>query len=65
MGALYPADIEDGQVRLGQDEADDLTVDEAIGVTLAVFGAVDTLADLYLACVNGPTTAAAGPSSWA
>jgi hypothetical protein len=59
MEALYPADVEGGRVRPGQDEADDVTVDEAIGVTLAVSGAVDTPADLYLACINRPTTAAA------
>jgi hypothetical protein len=36
-GGVVPADVEGGQVRPGQDEADDLAVDEAAGVTLAVF----------------------------
>src|ERR1700722_15275483 len=36
-GGVVPADVDGGQVRPGQDEADHLAVDEAVGVPLAVF----------------------------
>ena len=39
-GGIVAADVDGGQVVAGQDKADDLAVDEAIGVTLAVFAAV-------------------------
>lgn len=35
-GGVVPADVDGGHVRPGQDEADDLAVDEAVAVTLAV-----------------------------
>src|SRR6516225_1616333 len=37
---VVPADVDAGQVRPGQDEADDLAVDEAVDVTIAVVGTV-------------------------
>jgi hypothetical protein len=39
-GGVVAADVDGGQILPGQDEADDLAVDEAVGVTLGVFGAV-------------------------
>src|ERR1700691_4813792 len=39
-GGVVTADVDGRQALTGQDEADDLTVDEAVGVTLAILGAV-------------------------